>query len=157
MWPDLAKFRCFGKILKVFDNSLSAYLVFGIFLNRLWQNLCASWANFHKYKRPKIEKRKAILTHWSASPYLQITTIYTNWHLMLICSVQFGSSPSVSKLSRNQCDQIGRFLKVFGDKLSFKSRTNVCWLLGYFENITFDIKTAVVSFLGNLENIGLLF
>ena len=36
-----------------------------------------------------------------------------------------------------QCDQIGRFLKVLGDKLSLKKSPNVWWLFGYLENITF--------------------
>ena len=43
----------------------------------------------------------------------------------------------------NQCDQIGRFLKVIGDKLSLKRS------MGYFQIITFKAKTTVVTFLGN--------
>ena len=48
-----------------------------------------------------------------------------------------------------QCDQIGRFFKVLGGKLSYKSSPNVWWLKGHFENISFEVKTAVVTFLGN--------
>ena len=40
MLPDLAKFRQFGKILKVIDNFLRVCLLFGKFLNRFWQKLC---------------------------------------------------------------------------------------------------------------------
>ena len=70
-------------------------------------------------------------------------------------------SMSARDLSREkdlmQCDLIGRFLKVLVGKLSFKSSPNVWCLLGHFENITFEVKTAVVTFLGNLIKNWLLF
>ena len=53
------------------------------------------------------------------------------FHFQFICSIQ--------------CDQIGRFFKVLGGRLSYYVR----WLQGHFENITFEVKTAVVTFLGN--------
>ena len=31
-----------------------------------------------------------------------------------------------------ECDQIGLFVKVFGDNFSYKSSPNVCWLFGLF-------------------------
>ena len=37
----------------------------------------------------------------------------------------------------NHCDNIGRFLKVLGEKIPFKGSPNVWRLLGYFENMTF--------------------
>ena len=44
--PDLAKFRNFGKILKVFGNLKKFYIVFGKILNLLWQTItifCNYW------------------------------------------------------------------------------------------------------------------
>ena len=41
MWPDLAKFRHFGKILKIFGDSPRVWLVFGKLLNLLLKNQCA--------------------------------------------------------------------------------------------------------------------
>ena len=37
MWPDLAKFRQFGKNLQVFGNFLTIYLLFGKMLSLLCQ------------------------------------------------------------------------------------------------------------------------
>ena len=57
--PDLAKFRHFGEILKVFDNSLNLYLIFGLLLNRLgkfWmpygQIFINEWGQKLKNKKP---------------------------------------------------------------------------------------------------------
>ena len=36
MWPDLAKFRHFGKNLEIFGNIFKVYLIFGKVLNPLW-------------------------------------------------------------------------------------------------------------------------
>ena len=56
-----------------------------------------------------------------------------------------------------QCDKIGRFLKILCGKFSFKSSPNVWWHLGHFENINFEVKMAVVTFLGTFIKNGLLF
>ena len=61
MWPDLAKFRHFGKILKVFGKHLKA-------LFTIWQNfeptlaniLCYA-TNLYPYKWPNIEKQSSHL------------------------------------------------------------------------------------------------
>ena len=37
VWPDLAKFRHFGKKINFFGHFLSNYLVFGKIVNLLWQ------------------------------------------------------------------------------------------------------------------------
>ena len=50
-------------------------------------------------------------------------------------SFSWWSTPN-TKLIITQCDHIGRFFKVLGVKLSFKSSPIVWWLLGHFENIT---------------------
>ena len=57
----------------------------------------------------------------------------------------------------DQCDHIRRFLKVLGDKLSFKSSPNVWWLSGYFKNITFNQKLLWLPFWATLDKIGLIF
>ena len=49
-----------------------------------------------------------------------------------------------------QCDQIGWFLKVLGDKFSWKSGQNIWWLFGPFSNFHFHIKTAVPIFWATL-------
>ena len=41
MWPDLAKFRHFGNILKVFGDYVRAFLVLGKNLNLLWSTFYA--------------------------------------------------------------------------------------------------------------------
>ena len=46
VWPDLAKFRHFGKILKAVGNFERAYLVLGKSLNLLWQILNDFWQTF---------------------------------------------------------------------------------------------------------------
>ena len=60
----------------------------------------------------------------------------TNQHQRLYQKLK---RPNFAKCSHtgNQCGQIGRFFKVLGDIISFKSTPNVWRLLGYFENITF--------------------
>ena len=47
---------------------------------------------------------------------------------------------------REQCDQIWRFFKIICVKVSFKISPNVSWLYRLFENIPFQIKTAVATF-----------
>ena len=37
MWPDLAKFRHFGKSLQVFGKSFNVYYLFGKMLSLFWQ------------------------------------------------------------------------------------------------------------------------
>ena len=37
VWPDLAKFRHFGKSLEIFGKFLTAYFLFGKMLSILWQ------------------------------------------------------------------------------------------------------------------------
>ena len=39
MWPDLAKFRHFGKIFEVLGNFSGVYLLFGKIFSLLWHNL----------------------------------------------------------------------------------------------------------------------
>ena len=60
VWPDLAKFRHFCNILKVFGQFLK--LLFGIWQNfeHNWANYMF-WANLHCYKRPNIEKISKLL------------------------------------------------------------------------------------------------
>ena len=48
-------------------------------------------------------------------------------------------------IGRRQCDQIGRFLKVFGDKISSKSSQNYSNSLGYFEKSHSNVKTYLAT------------
>ena len=41
VWPDFAKFHCFGKYLNIFGNLFKVYLVLGKVFNSLWHNLYA--------------------------------------------------------------------------------------------------------------------
>ena len=63
MWPDLAKFRQFGKKLTVFGTF---WYCFGIckLSYLLWQFLCY-WANFQRCKWPTSERIIAIWSHCS--------------------------------------------------------------------------------------------
>ena len=56
-----------------------------------------------------------------------------------------------------QCDQIGRFFKVLGDKISNKSSRNDWQLLGNVEKPHSYVKTAADIFGLLLETFGLLF
>ena len=53
--------------------------------------------------------------------------------------------------------RFGDFLNLFGDKFSYKSWLNIWWLFGLFwkKNITFEVKTAAITFWTTLEKIGL--
>ena len=46
VWPDLAKFRHFGKKINFFGHFLSNYLVFGKIVNLLWQIFDTFGQNF---------------------------------------------------------------------------------------------------------------
>ena len=52
--------------------------------------------------------------------------------------------------------RFGDFLNLFGDKFSYKSWLNIWWFFGLFwKNITFEVKTAAITFWTTLEKIGL--
>ena len=56
MWPDLAKFRHFGKIFKVFGNFSRLYLLFGKILSLLWPILFTFGQIFIYVIGPNVEK-----------------------------------------------------------------------------------------------------
>ena len=58
-------------------------------------------------------------------------------------------SLSLWHLGREQCDQIWRFLKVFGDRFSYKSSSNVCWIFGLFWKHPFSSINCCIYLLGN--------
>ena len=58
---------------------------------------------------------------------------------------------------RDQCDQIGRYLKVLGDKISNKSSPNDWQLFGQFENLSLVQILLVLLFGQLLETFGVLF
>ena len=53
------------------------------------------------------------------------------------------------KVGVNQCDQIGRFLKILADKFSFKRSQNILSVLGLFWKQHFLSKKCCGYFLGN--------
>ena len=55
VWPDLAKNRHFGQILKVFVNFWNPHFALGNYWTYFVNFLCF-WANFHLFKWPNIEK-----------------------------------------------------------------------------------------------------
>ena len=60
MWPDLAKFCNFDKILKDFCNLLRAYFVLGTIWAHLGKKLC-DLAKFHCCKWPKLKRQSSDL------------------------------------------------------------------------------------------------
>ena len=71
--------------------------------------------------------------------------------LMLSCSLSLSLSLSLSpvlplSLPCEQCDQIGRFWKIIGNKISSKRSGNDWHLLGYFEKPNSYEKTAFATF-----------
>ena len=61
--PDLAKFRHFGKNLKVFGHFKKLYLVFGNLLNLLWQIFYATGQIFIVVNGQKMKHYLAIWSH----------------------------------------------------------------------------------------------
>ena len=57
----------------------------------------------------------------------------------------------------NLCDQIGRFLKVLGKIISYKSSPNIWWLFGLFRKTSLKSKHSYGYFFGQLlDKFGLL-
>ena len=72
MWPDLAKFRHFGKIFKVLGNFSRIHLLFGKILNLLWQILCAIGQVFIEVNGQMLNNNPAIWSHWR---HVEMTSI----------------------------------------------------------------------------------
>ena len=64
MWPDLAKFRHFGKILSLWAIFWMSYLVFGILLYYLW-HFYATGQIFVVVNDQILNSYKAIWSHWA--------------------------------------------------------------------------------------------
>ena len=65
VWPDLAKFRHFGNILKVLGNYVRAYLVLGKNLNLRWSTFYAIGQVFIAANDLILTNNLAIWSHWS--------------------------------------------------------------------------------------------
>ena len=95
MWPDLAKFRHFGKILQVFGKFLMVYFLFGKIYNLLFQICCTTELIF-------IVANGQILKH--------NVTIWSHWHLLIpicvcVCKPKQSSSfPPHLLLSKTRLD-----------------------------------------------------
>ena len=68
VWPDLANFRHFSNILKVFDDYVRAYLVLGTNLNLLWSAFYAIGQFFIVANGLILTNNLAICSHWSVGP-----------------------------------------------------------------------------------------
>ena len=76
---------------------------------------------------------------WTHCPEKNKKNISQNFHSFSLFSSQ--------DISVDQCDRIGRLLKVLVDNFFIY----VWRLLGYFENTPIKVKTAVVTFLSNFR------
>ena len=124
VWPDLAKFRHFGIMLKNFGHFERVHFVFGKIWNLLWQILYAS-AQFFSFVNAQILKKnnRAIWSHWSRS-----SCIESSW----VALRSFDSVKSVWpdwKIWRH----LGEFLKskvakIYGEKNHFSTKNIAPWL-----------------------------
>ena len=65
VWPDLAKFRHFGQILKVFGNFLRGYWVFCQLVNPCWQMFCGIWQIVIVKNGQILKNILHIWSHWT--------------------------------------------------------------------------------------------
>ena len=71
MWPDLAKFRHFGNILKALIKFAIVYLVFGQILNLHWQLFYAIGSIFEWNKWPSIEELIRLSGHTTVTEQVE--------------------------------------------------------------------------------------
>ena len=121
----MAKFCHSGKNLRILTGKRVTDLQ--NFEPTLVKLLCF-WATFYSCKWPNIENNVAVWSHW-----LEATTITTRF-LVSLWSIVFDGG-------YEQCDLIGRFLKVFGVKFYYKS--SAFW--GFFAKHHFKVKTSVAT------------
>ena len=69
VWPDLAKFRHFGTIMKELGNFLRVFLVFGKMLSLLWQKCFAICQVFIVVNSHILWNDLAIWSHWTATAF----------------------------------------------------------------------------------------
>ena len=130
-----------------FTNQIKTYIV-EVYL----EAYCKSWDCGSCYKaRPLRNTLRRKVHHYLDSFFTDVN-----------CFIARATAHKLSILSKHfrclhQCNQIGWFLKVLGDKLSFKSSQIFDALWCIFKSITFQVKTAVVTFRATLEKMGFFF
>ena len=82
---------------------------------------------------------------------------FAKFHLLWISSGEWSHDVCSTNIEWMQCVQIGRYLKVLGDKFSYKSNPNVCWLFGQFWIRSHSPKSWCGDFLASLGKFGLPF
>ena len=138
MWPDDGIKSCpiFPNIdHNVFKSFLHESCSFGN-CPKIYQNIWATFAG--KFVTKKFKK----------SPNL-VTLPITFHHI----SIYLTKAVIVGRPA-NQCDQIGRFFKVLGDKFAYKSIWNTWWLLGFFKTLQLGLKWLWLLFGQLIENFG---
>ena len=100
-------FPHFGENLGTFWPFWKVYLIFGIILMLLWPFFCF-WANFHRWKRPNIEKIISPSCHTDHNLHFQLRASYAQLDKGY-CSLQ------------KNCFNGGNGVKIF---------LNVCYRLG---------------------------
>ena len=77
MWPDLAKFRHFGKSLQVLGKFLIVYFLFGKMLSLLWQICDIIGLIFIVANGQILKNNITIRSHWKQhkSPHLKLAAI----------------------------------------------------------------------------------
>ena len=135
------------KTMKRKNSNIIHYLLpphFGLYGLHLL--IKSSWTSLN-YKLNPIQKRKSLTKCPSMTGHifpvsnLTIVNLWKSW--LLYCE---------------QCDQIGQFLKVIGNKFHIKSCPNIWWLFAQFwKTSLLSKKTAVGSFKSTYGKFGLLF
>ena len=135
MWPDLAIFSSLANCTVIWKFFEMINLVFGDFLNLFWQIYYATAKIFSVF----------VSKYWTRNVRI--------WSYCWLQRQQQQSFPAKSKETKKQkqCDQIGRFLKVIGDKISIKSSPNYFSLLGLFWKTSLLCKNCYGYFLGNFR------
>ena len=64
VWPDLVKFRHFGKSLQVFGKFLTVYFLFGKMLSTLWQICDIIGLIFIASNGQTLKNNLTIWSHW---------------------------------------------------------------------------------------------
>ena len=97
VWPDLAKFRHFGKNFQVVDQFLMVYFVFGKNNEPTLANLWQYWANFHCCKWPNIENNLTIWSH--CQPPLKLICLQSiqQLHCMLCQAYRVGKYGTIPR------------------------------------------------------------
>ena len=153
VWPDVAKLRHSASFSSVFVN----FWVFIDYLAEIWAFFGIKNLLLSQFSLLQIAKywsnNLAIWSHCLFDLDISVDAQYLCLELYGVIS-QFVHTvlplQVYSHCPSAQCDQIGWFFKVLGDKLSFKSSPNIWWLFGVFWKHYFFGKTCCGYFFGQV-------